>query len=146
MSPNGVDRIMRHYQKLNEVTHDESNDILRITSSAPDNGMMSLSLGREGIYVSISATYGPLEIALRPRQHDLARSLAQIKPTDGLTVTRMVGTGQAHLELGLSESDELVVRTTIVADATGHFAMNMVLSPEVRQTLFTWLDVKKEAS
>lgn len=131
---------MRHFRKLDIVTHDETSNTLKITSSA-DEALSFLWFGREGIYVSISAHYGPLEIALRPRHHDLVRSLTQLRPTDGLTVTRLVGTGQAHLELGLTDQGELIIRATIVADATGHVAMNTVLTSHVREILFQWLDI-----
>ena len=132
---------MRHYQKLDSVTYDEAHDTLRLGCTDPDARLVSLWFGREGMYLSISAGYGPIEIALRPRLRTVVTSFAQLRPTARLTVMRMVGTGQAHLELGLSSAGELLVRTTIVADATGHLAMNMVLTPEARERLFEWLEV-----
>jgi hypothetical protein len=131
---------MRHYHKLDSVTHDEKHDTLLFTPA--DDSLTHLWFGREGMYVSVSATYGPLELSLRPRQQDLVSSLAQLRPTERLTVMRMVGTGQAHLELGLSTAGELLVRATIVADATGHAAMNLVLTADMRQKLFDWLGVE----
>lgn len=136
---------MRHYQKLDSVTYDETHDTLMLGSTEPDARQVSLWFGREGMYLSISANYGPLEIALRPRQRDLVTSLSQLKPTERLAVMRMVGTGQAHLELGLTTGGDLLLRATIVADATGHFAINMVATPEVRRKLFEWLDVENES-
>lgn len=133
---------MRHYQKLDTISHDEPADTLSITASKAAGDSPTLWFGREGMYLSISASYGPLEIALRPRQRDLVTSLAQLRPTERLNVMRMVGTGQAHLELGLSNDGELLVRPVIVADATGHFAMNLVLTPDVRQQLYHWLGVE----
>ncbi len=133
---------MRFYQKLDSISHDASNDTLLLNCSEGPERQPALWLGREGMYVSVSANYGPLEIALRPRQRDLVTSLAQLRPTERLSVMRLVGTGQAHIELGLSLDGELLFRTVIVADATGHFAMNMVMAPEVRARVFEWLEVQ----
>jgi hypothetical protein len=137
---------MRYYQKLDRISHDESNDTLLIECSEGDLCLPKLWFGREGMYVSVSASYGPLEISLRPRQRDLAASLAQLRPTERLAVMRMVGTGQAHIELGLATSGELLLRTTIVADATGHIAMNVILTPDVRAELFAWLGIESETA
>lgn len=133
---------MRHYQKLDNATFDESTNTLLITGDEANADGPNLWFGREGMYISISANYGPLEIALRPRQRDLITSLSQLKPTDRLSVMRLVGTGQAHLGLGLSTRGELLLRATIVADATGQFAMNMILTPRVREKLLQWLGVE----
>jgi hypothetical protein len=133
---------MRHYQKLDKTTLDESTNTLLITNAEANSEGPNVWFGHEGMYVSISANYGPLEIALRPRQRDLITSLTQLKATDRLSVMRLVGTGQAHLGLGLSTRGELLLRATIVADATGQFAMNMVLTSGVREKLLQWLGVE----
>jgi hypothetical protein len=133
---------MRHYQKLDHVTLDESNNTLLITNAEANSEGPNIWFGHEGMYISISANYGPLEIALRPRLRDLITSLTQLKPTDRLSVMRLVGTGQAHLGLGLSTRGELLLRATIVADATGQFAMNIVLTSAVREKLLQWLGVE----
>lgn len=132
---------MRHFQTLDTITHDAANDTLMFAAGGDDPCGPTLWFGREGMYLSISAGYGPIEIALRPRLRNVVTSFAQLRPTARLTVMRMVGTGQAHLELGLSSEGELLVRTAIVADATGHLAMNMVLTPEARERLYAWLEV-----
>ena len=132
---------MRHYTKLDNFTYDESNDTL-LVSSQKGEMLPTLWFGREGMYLSVSASYGPLEISLRPRHRDLTASLARLNPTERLTVMRLVGTGQAHLELGLSTEGELLVRTVIVADATGHVAMNLILEAPVVKALFDWLKVE----
>jgi hypothetical protein len=137
--------MMRYYQKLDRVSRDETDDTLLIECSEGDHCLPKLWFGREGMYVSISASYGPLEISLRPRQRDLVSGLAQLRPTERLSVMRMVGTGQAHIELGLATDGELLLRTTIVADATGHIAMNMILSAEARAQLFAWLGIENKA-
>ncbi len=135
---------MRFTQRLDHVSHDKDDDTLLITCAQGPECEPALWIGREGMYVSVSATYGPLEIALRPRQRDLQMSLSQLRPTERLSVMRMVGTGQANIELGLSNEGELLFRMTIVADATGHLAMNMVLTAEVRQALYAWLGIEED--
>ncbi len=136
---------MRHYQRLDGVHYDETRDTLTFTCEAVQGCTSDLWFGREGMYLSISAQHGPLEIALRPRLRDVTSSLAELKPTEHLGVMRMIGTGQAHVELGLSTAGELLIRTSIVADATGHFAMNTILTPEARKRLFEWLEVSNTA-
>lgn len=136
---------MRFHRRLDQVLHDESTDTLLFTCSQEPGGSPSLWMGREGMYVSVSAIYGPLEIALRPRLRDLKTGLAQLRPTERLSVMRMVGTGQANIELGLSRDGELLFRPTLVTDATGHLAVNLVLTPEARQELFAWLEIAQDA-
>jgi hypothetical protein len=136
---------MRFTQRLDRVSHDENDDTLLITCAQGSECEPTLWVGREGMYVSVSASYGPLEIALRPRQRDLQAGLAQLRPTERLSVMRMIGTGQANIELGLSNDGELLFRLTIVADATGHLAMNLVLTAEVRRALYAWLGVEEDS-
>jgi hypothetical protein len=97
---------------------------------------------REGDYITISASYGVLEIALRPRYHELTRVLSRLQPVEGLQTTRQVGTGQAFLALGLKPDGTLLMRPTLVADATGHMSFNLALSDPVRQALYTWLPIE----
>ncbi len=76
---------MRSYRQLDQVRRDESNDTLLFTCSQEGDSSPALWIGREGMYINISATYGPLEIALRPRLRDLKTGLAQLRPTERLT-------------------------------------------------------------
>jgi hypothetical protein len=64
-----------------------------------------------------------------------------LTPIDGLSTTRQVGTGQAYLAMGLSPDNNLLLRPTIVADATGHLSLNLEITQKVRQTLYDWLKV-----
>ena len=57
--------------------------------------------------MAISASYGPMEIALRPRYEDLTRLLARLQPVEGLQTTRQVGTSQAYLATGLRSDGTL---------------------------------------
>jgi hypothetical protein len=136
---------MRHFHTLDTVLHDPDNDTLLFQAQASEDGV-SLWFGQEGLYVTVSARFGPLEIALRPRRRDLKASLHQLQPTKRQAVTRMVGTGQAHLELGLLQSGELLVRAAIVADATGHVAINTLLTPDTQRKLYEWLEVDAPAT
>ena len=135
---------MRSYQKLDHVSHDPQNDTLLLTCTE-GAGCPQVWIGREGLYVSISAEYGPLEMALRLRAADLVAGLSQLRAMEHLAVMRMVGTGQANIELGLSTAGELLFRMTIIADATGHWAINLVLASDVRVRLFEWLGVQHSA-
>ncbi len=132
---------MRNYQTLDECKLDPENDSLELffTDAAPVHPR--LAMRREGVYVSISASYGPLEIALRPRYDDLTRTLSRLAPVEGLHTTRQVGTAQAYLAMGLTTEGNLLLRPTIVADATGHLSFNLQLTPKVRTALYEWLKV-----
>jgi len=82
-----------------------------------------------------------LEIALRPRYEDLVRTLSRLTAVDGLHTTRQVGTGQAYLAMGLTKDDNLLLRPTIVADATGHMSLNIEIAQSAREVLYDWLKV-----
>ncbi|RMG87253.1 MAG: hypothetical protein D6712_05940 [Chloroflexi bacterium] len=129
---------MRNYIMLDTCVVDEATGVLQF---GEDRRNSRLSLRREGGYVAISASHGPIEIALRPRYEDLVRKLRLLQPVGELTTTRQVGTSDAFLALGLHSDGTLLLRATIVADATGHLSFNFALSDESRQRLFDWLEV-----
>lgn len=133
---------MRHYQTLDSHTHDPATGILQIENAAALAEKPRLALRREGDYVPISASYGPLEIALRLRYDDLKWTLEHLLPVPGLQISRDTGTENAHLALGLTPAGELVVRPTLQVDATGHLSFNLLLTAECCKTLFTWLGIK----
>lgn len=133
---------MRNFETLDSVTLEPGSGIIHIATQSGAAGTPRIAMRREGSYVAISASYGPLEIALRPRFAELARILGRLRPVEGLQTTRQVGTGQAYLSLGLQADGMLVMRPTIVADATGHLCFNLLLSTEARQQLFDWLPVE----
>lgn len=132
---------MRNYQLLDRVTVNAESGIFYLTTDADAQAAPVVALRREGGYVAISASYGPLEIALRPRLHELARVLARLQPVEGMQTTRQVGTGQAYIALGLRPDGILVLRPTLVADATGHLVFNLTMSDAARQALFEWLPI-----
>lgn len=132
---------MRNFQELNVVEIDAQNGIIYISCSDETDMHPRLAMRREGSYLAISCSYGPLEIAMRPRYAEVTRMMGRLRPVQGLQTTRQVGTGQAYLALGLQEDGDLVIRPTIVADATGHVVFNLLLIPSVREELFKWLPV-----
>jgi len=132
---------MRHFQTLDKFSVDQESGVILLSVHDDSGQHPQLALRREGVYVAISAHFGPVEIALRPRYDELARLLARLQPVDGLQTTRQVGTSQSYLAIGLRADDSLVLRPTIVADATGHFSFNLVVTPNLRRALFAWLSV-----
>lgn len=134
---------MRNFYTLESAVINDETGVISLTTDH-DATTVRLSMRREGGYVSISISYGPLEMALRPRYPELARILGRLRPVSGLQTTRQVGTGQAYLALGLREDGVLVMRPTIVADATGHLTYNLLIADRARQTLFDWLPVVVE--
>ena len=134
---------MRNFQTLDTVTVDASTGIITLDAQQGTDIHPVLALRREGDYVAVSASYGPLEIALRPRFQELSWTLGRLQPTDGLQTSLQVGTVQAYLAVGLRSDGTLLVRPTIVGDATGHIHLNLALTPDARKKLFDWLEVGK---
>jgi hypothetical protein len=132
---------MRNFQTLDSCRLDTASDSIEIYSSVQEHNQPRLALHREGIYVTISASYGPLEIALRPRYEDLVRTLSRLTAVEGLHTTREVGTGQSYLAIGLTSDESLLLRPTIVSDATGRFSINLKVTNDARKQLWDWLKV-----
>jgi hypothetical protein len=135
---------MRNFQMLDDVELDAATGVLTITLKDDHHAEPIVALRREGGYVALSASYGPFEIALRPRYQELARVLGRLHPVEGLQVTRQIGTGQAFLAVGLRPDGVMLLRPTIVGDATGHVGFNLLLSDAARKALFEWLPVTTE--
>jgi hypothetical protein len=136
---------MKYYVSLDTMNFDPATGILQLASSKDPDVPPQLTMRREGAYMAIAASYGPLEIALRPTHEELARLLGRLQPVEGLQTTRQVGTSQAYLAIGLRTDGTLVMRPTIAADATGHFSIHLSLTPDVRKQFFAWLPVETEA-
>jgi hypothetical protein len=134
---------MRHFQTLDKITIDSESGVLYLSTEKESESFPRVGMRREGIYIAISASYGPLEIALRPRLEDLINLLSRLQPVEGLQTTRQVGTSQAYLAIGLRSDGALVMRPTIVADATGLFAYNLVVTQDITKAFFEWLPVNK---
>jgi hypothetical protein len=135
---------MRTFYTLDQATINEESGVIYFSSSQNTSDCPELALRREGAYVAVSINHGPLEVAMRPKYPDFERVLARLRPVSGLQTTRQVGTGQSYIALGLRDDGALVLRPTIVSDATGLLCFNLVLSDEARQTLFRWFPVNIE--
>lgn len=135
---------MRNFQLLDVVTLDNHAGSIQFTTEEPLIAKPVVTVQREGGYVAFSASYGPFEIAIRPRFQELSRVLGRLQPVEGLQTTRQVGTGQAYLAVGLKPDGILLLRPTIVGDATGHLGFNFALSSTARQALFEWLPAGAE--
>lgn len=136
---------MRNFELLSLVAVDTSSGVISFSADQQSAGHPVVAMRREGGYISLSASYGPFEIALRPRFQELSRVLARLQPVEGLQTTRQVGTGQAYLAVGLKPDGVLLLRPTIVADATGHMGFNLAISNDAREALYKWLPVGAEA-
>jgi hypothetical protein len=136
---------MRSFQTLDTVTIDDETGIIYISKTQDDWMMPRITMRREGNYIAISASYGPMEIAMRLRFDELIRVLSRLNAVNGLQTTRQIGTGQAYIALGLQQSGKIVLRPTIVADATGHLCFNLVITEDVHRQLFEWLQISPKS-
>ncbi len=132
---------MRNFVTLDTVSIDAATGILQLTTRIESTAAPSIAMRREGEYIAIAASYGPLEIALRPHYDALRRALTRLKPIGGLQSTRQIGTGQTYLSVGLQPDNVLLLRPTIVGDAAGHIVFNLAVTAEARAALFDWLGV-----
>lgn len=132
---------MRQFRTLFRVNEDQEHGVLYIFGEKGTHDYPSLMVAREGDYVPISVSYGPIELALRLRYADLSRMLTRLKPIDGLQTTRQVGSTSAYLGLGLRSDGSLLMRPTVVADARGHLSFNLSLTDQARQALMQWLSI-----
>lgn len=130
---------MRNLQMLNQADVDTGTGV--ITFSASEESMVNpiVAMRREGDYAAISASYGAIELALRPKIRELTRTVKQLQPNDGLSTTRQVGSGNCFLGLGARTDGALILRPTIVGDASGYFCLNLMLGSEAAATLRSWL-------
>ena len=132
---------MRNFLTLDQVTDDSASGIIIFQAEKRNS---SLAMKREGAYVAISANHGPIEIALRPRLEDLSRALSRLQRVQGLQTTRQVGTGEWNLSLGLQLDGSLLVRPSMIADATGNISFNFALTDAMRERLFQWLNLTQK--
>lgn len=133
---------MRNFQMLDRIEINNTTGILSLSSTKGETPSALVAMRKEGSYIAISASYGPLEIALRPRLNELVHVLGRLRPVETPQTPRQVGTGQAYIAIGLLTDGTLLLRPTIVADATGHFSFNLSVKSAVRDDLFAWLPVE----
>jgi len=133
---------MRNFMQLDRYQVDSDTGVFRLFSHAEDDSSPQLALKMEGEFIAISSSYGALEIALRPKLDELRWALSHLVPFDGLqTTSRQIASTQAFIALGLHSDGTLVLRPTILADATGHLTINLRLSSEARAQLYSWLSI-----
>jgi len=130
---------MRNFQTLDQAAVNTETGTITFTAQIESDAHPTLAMRREGNYVVISASYGPLEIALRQRFGELVRTFTHLQPNDGLMTTRQVGTSEAYLALGRHTDGSLIFRPTVVGDAGGYFCLNLMLIPATVITLTAWL-------
>lgn len=135
---------MRNFHSLDTSVLDGNTGLLSFHSSVEAPFRPQLTLRKEGTYVALSVSHGPIEVALRPRTDELRRVLGRLYPVEGLQTTRQAGTGEAYIALGLQTDGKLLMRPTLVSDATGHMCFNLTLTDDARKTLFDWLGVVNE--
>lgn len=135
---------MRNFHTLDTPVLDSDAGLLSFKSSIEAPFKPQLTLRKEGTYVALSVSHGPIEVALRPRADELRRVLGRLYPVEGLQTTRQAGTGEAYIALGLQTDGKLLMRPTLVSDATGHMCFNLTLTDHARKALFDWLGVVKE--
>jgi hypothetical protein len=133
---------MRQFRTLYRVETDTENGVMYIFGEKGTHDYPSLMISREGDYVPVSVSYGPIELALRLRHEDVTRTLNRLQPIDGLITTRQVGSTSAYLALGLRSDGSLLMRPTVVADARGHLSFNLSLPQNAREALYDWLGVQ----
>ena len=131
--------MMRQFQTLTASDHDTDSGIFSISTQTAGDFSPRLSLRREGDYIAISASYGAIEIALRPRYSEWIQAITHLQPVTGLQTTRQVGSGEAFIALGLQDDGSLILRPTLVVDAGGRLAFNFALSAKSYADLKAWL-------
>jgi hypothetical protein len=133
---------MRQFRTLFKVDVEEESGVMYIVGEKGTHDYPSMMVSREGEYVPISVSYGPIELALRLRHEDLARTLNRLQPVDGLQTTRQVGSTSAYLGLGLRHDGTLLMRPTVIADARGYLAVNLALPSEVKDQMMQWIGIE----
>ena len=131
---------MRNFITLDHAEIDATTDIFTLSTSDEHDHSPLLTMKTEGDYIAISASYGPIEIALRPRLSELKWALSHLQPID-VNTSRQVGSSQSYLALGLRTDGSLVIRPTILTDATGYIAFNLRLSIQTRNQWFDWMRI-----
>ncbi|NDJ86320.1 MAG: hypothetical protein GYB66_10570 [Chloroflexi bacterium] len=131
---------MRNYQVLDSAS--VQNHILRLRTAENNPEQPWLSMSREGAFLSLSTSFGPLEIALRLNYDNFTKRLQQLHPVPGLATTRQVGTANSYIALGLTDNQHLVMIPTIVTDASGRISFNLLATTPVYRAMLDWLGVK----
>jgi hypothetical protein len=130
---------MRNFQLLDQIEPEDETGIIHFSSRADSGNSPRLALGREGEYVTISGSYGALELALRLHREEVTRAFHRLPSVAGLRTSRQIGTGSSTLALGAQPDGSLILRILLVNDAAGHISLNLQLSPDAHAALRDWL-------
>jgi hypothetical protein len=133
--------IMRNFQTLEDSILDTDSGILTFTTRDHNPMSARLNLRREGENIAISAGYGPIEIAMRLRFSELARTISHLQPVDGLGASRQVGSGSVSIALGMQKDGTLVIRPMLITDSSGHITLNYELTPSSAAALRQWMGI-----
>jgi len=123
---------------LGRLESQSGTDTLILASTDTQPGR--LTARREDGYVVLTASSGPLEITLRLRADELLRTLRHPAATSEWATARQVGSSQAYLAIGRREGGDILLRPTLVADATGQISFNLLVTASVREDVFRWLE------
>ncbi len=129
---------MRNYQILDTVIVETNT--LQFSNSEENPEHPWLTMSREGKFLTFSASFGPIEIALRLRFENFQRRILQLHAIPGLATTHQVGTANSYIAIGLTTDEQIVLRPTVVTDASGHLTFNLVGTNDIYKTLLSWLD------
>lgn len=132
---------MRNPQILDRATLDTETQTFQLAESGGDDDQPTLTVNREGEYLVIAASYGALEIRLRLRLNEVTRALHFLAAAQGMAVSRQIGSSQAHIGLGVLADGSLILRPTLVADASGQISIHFVVTDSARRELYAWLRV-----
>lgn len=124
---------------LGRVEPDPASTDLILASTDTQPG--SLVARREDDYVVLTTSSGPIAITLRLRADELERTLRHPAASSEQATARQVGSSQAYLAIGRREDGDILLRPTLVADATGEISFNLLVTANVREDLFRWLQV-----
>ncbi|MGQ9907500.1 MAG: hypothetical protein ACUVS2_01575 [Candidatus Flexifilum sp.] len=109
--------------------------------ASTDTLIGSLIARREDEYVILTTTSGPMEITLRLRADELARTLKHPAALSSEQVTaRQVGSAHAYLAIGRRDDGDILLRPTLIADATGQLSFNLLVTAHVAGDLLQWLE------
>src|SRR5690606_9142458 len=129
---------MRNLQTLSTAAIDSATGVISFTSEDETALHPVVSMRQEGAYAAISASFGPHEIALQPSHSELVGNLRHLQPNDGLITTSQIGFANCVAGLGLSTDGRIILRPTMVGDATGDFGITFLQKDVATAVLCRW--------